>query len=235
MRKFLLPPGKLLLPLLFCHSVWATDFLPTLKKDATAHLVQFAKQAHWPKYQAKISPWLPQGAEQLPVCKAGLSIGPARHDLNPWGRIPYTLSCQSPKWTFRARVDVDLMLPVYHVHHAIAAGSDITSADIKREKTHIADVHSGFLTHSRDIVGFRARRNLRPGQVINAAMLAQPLLVKKGEQVVIRAESQGVSASTKGVAMQDGSQGDGIAVRNLSSGKVVTGWVVAPGVVKTRF
>jgi flagella basal body P-ring formation protein FlgA len=36
-------------------------------------------------------------------------------------------------------------------------------------------------------------------------------------------------------ALEGGGKGDGIKVRNSSSGRVIQGWVVEKGVVETRF
>jgi len=62
-----------------------------------------------------------------------------------------------------------------------------------------------------------------------------PLLGERGDQVLIRVEADGVAASMTGEALQSGSKGEGIRVRNHSSGKVITAWVVERGIVETRF
>jgi flagellar basal body P-ring formation protein FlgA len=60
-------------------------------------------------------------------------------------------------------------------------------------------------------------------------------LVEKGSHVVIKVQTAGFAASTKGVALQDGQLGQRIKVQNLSSGTVLEADVVAEATVQTIF
>src|SRR5690606_20873548 len=73
------------------------------------------------------------------------------------------------------------------------------------------------------------------GKEITLDQAEAPLLVERGDNVVIRVAQGGIQASMRGVALQSGSLGEGILVRNLSSDKEITAWVVENGIVESRF
>ena len=66
-------------------------------------------------------------------------------------------------------------------------------------------------------------------------MLTAPDLIKRGDEVVILAQKDGVSASMKGIALEDGSQGKKIRIQNSISGKEIRARVSGPGQVMTDF
>jgi flagella basal body P-ring formation protein FlgA len=86
---------------------------------------------------------------------------------------------------------------------------------------------AGFLDRRSDIVGKVARRTLLPGQAISSNSVALPKLVTIGAMVRLVFEEGGLVISTYASALQAGSAGDIISVRNLESGITLSG-VVAP-------
>ena len=50
-----------------------------------------------------------------------------------------------------------------------------------------------------------------------------------------KAGQQGFSATTRGTALTNAAIGEGVRVRNLSSGKEIQAWVIDKGEVETRF
>jgi flagella basal body P-ring formation protein FlgA len=67
--------------------------------------------------------------------------------------------------------------------------------------------------------------------VVHAGLLKRANLVKRGSKVEIIANFDGLDVRMRGEALADGGRGDRIRVKNLSSGRVVTGTVSGSGVV----
>jgi flagella basal body P-ring formation protein FlgA len=106
---------------------------------------------------------------------------------------------------------------------------DITSAE--EEITHVPD--QGL--KAEDIIGKRAIRPIRADQLILAGMIEDPPLVKKGSQVLIKAESDQILITTIGKVLEEGRSGDLIRVVNINSGKEIFARVKSPEVVEVSF
>lgn len=235
-RKTIFRYGKYFFPLWLCvFPVMATDFQQQLHDDAQHRLSHYAKQARWPRYTSNIAVWLPSNTDQLTPCQQALHIEPAQLNQPPWGRIPYTLSCSQPQWELRGRVEVEVRLPVWVANHNISRGTVLSADNLRRRTLAIDKLFSGFYTDRQQLIGKQAQRSVRAGQVLTPRQLSALLLVNKGDQVVIKVHGEGVSASMTGTALENGSQGDSVKVRNDSSGKLITAWVVSQGVVETHF
>jgi flagellar basal body P-ring formation protein FlgA len=81
------------------------------------------------------------------------------------------------------------------------------------------------------IVGKVARRTLLPGSPIPLNAVVVPRLVPSGAKVPLLFEEGNLAITAYGTALQAGSVGDVISVRNLASGLTVSGTVQADGSV----
>jgi len=82
------------------------------------------------------------------------------------------------------------------------------------------------------VVGMIARRTLLPGEVIRSHMVAAPVRVRSGANVRVIFEDRGVSVFSSGIALQSGSVGDTIRIRNSDSGVVISGTVQGAGYIR---
>lgn len=82
------------------------------------------------------------------------------------------------------------------------------------------------------LMGMRAKRTLRAGEVLTEEMLEPIPLVSKGSRVLLRATYGGVQVATAAVAESDGALGDVIPVVNIASGKTVHAYVIGQGTVE---
>jgi flagella basal body P-ring formation protein FlgA len=83
-----------------------------------------------------------------------------------------------------------------------------------------------------DIEGKIARRTLLPGRYIPLAAVRDAFLVEQGAAVQVLFVSGVLTISAAAVTLQPGSAGDMIKVRNLDSGKVLSGTIMADGSVR---
>ena len=83
-----------------------------------------------------------------------------------------------------------------------------------------------------EIEGKVARRTLLPGRLIPTGSVCEPYLVETGSPVTVMFVEGGLTISTKAVALQSGAAGDMIRLRNMDSGVVLSGIVLADGTVR---
>jgi flagellar basal body P-ring formation protein FlgA len=94
------------------------------------------------------------------------------------------------------------------------------------------DGQGPFVTSRSLIVGKAARLTLLPGHAIPFSGISNRKLVSNGAYVKLVFSEGDLEITTTGAAMQDGSIGDIVKVRNDDSGVTVTGAVQADGSVR---
>jgi flagella basal body P-ring formation protein FlgA len=116
--------------------------------------------------------------------------------------------------------------------NSLPRGSIIQSSDITMELRDISRLHRGFIEEAKSVVGKKLRQQIRKNQVITPSRLVAPLTVKRNNRVLIRASNRAIQVSMAGKALQNGSLGQIIRVKNESSNKEVDARVIAPGIVE---
>ena len=211
----------------------------TLQQQLTLHVQQrlddYLQTQAWPQGDSSVEVWLPAGANHVPVCQQAIHIEAADHDARPWGRQLYRMECLDPVWQLQARADVRLTLPVIISSRDLAKGHMVQANDLQNKPMEIHRLFRDFTINPADLLGRKVLRRVRVGQILTQEQLQARILVKKGDIVLIRAGSNDFSATMKGEAQQDGIEGDSVKVKNLSSGRIIQGWVVEMGIVETRY
>ncbi|MDR1979446.1 MAG: flagellar basal body P-ring formation chaperone FlgA [Synergistaceae bacterium] len=83
-----------------------------------------------------------------------------------------------------------------------------------------------------ETVGRSLRKNLSQGEAVPLSLLVNVPVIERGKSVTILVRSAGLTVKTKGEALEDGSLGDSIKVRNVASKAVLTAVVVADDTVE---
>jgi flagellar basal body P-ring formation protein FlgA len=107
---------------------------------------------------------------------------------------------------------------------AIAAGEVIKSSDVMIERRPKTDAIA-----IEDVLGFAAKRALKPGQVIRAGDVAKQELVGRNETVTIYYEAPGIVLTIRGKALDAGAMGDVVNVLNIQSKRTIQATVSGPG------
>jgi flagella basal body P-ring formation protein FlgA len=131
------------------------------------------------------------------------------------------------EYIVRARISASVVVTVAPV----AANEVLTDAHLtvgQRDITSIADP----VIDPIDAVGQTSRRSLRAGDVLRSSSLSAPVLVKRGDAVVMVARVEGVEVSTAGEALDAGARGASIRVRNSTSGQTLRMRVTGAGTVE---
>lgn len=84
----------------------------------------------------------------------------------------------------------------------------------------------------RVLAGKMARRTLLPGEPIPMNAVDDPKLVTRGVQVAIVFEEGGLSILGIGMPLQSGALGETIQVKNVDSGRIITGRVQSDGRIR---
>ncbi|USD36265.1 MULTISPECIES: flagellar basal body P-ring formation chaperone FlgA [Ferrimonas] len=177
---------------------------------------------------------LPRGVERLSPCEAPLSVDGNANGF-PGGQQQRQVSCPTPAWSLFVRAKVVMTATIPVARQKLVADQPISAEQLTWQQHQFRQRDRATLMTPDAIDGLRPKRSIRAGDPIRAGQLQSPLWVEKGQEVIIEASDGSFVASTKGVALAAGSQGEAIRVRNLSSGKQVSAYVVAPGRVKTNF
>ncbi|MDN6073208.1 MAG: flagellar basal body P-ring formation chaperone FlgA, partial [Enterobacterales bacterium] len=119
--------------------------------------------------------------------------------------------------------------------NTLERGAVISPSDIELKKRNISSSRAGVITNPDEVVGLTVKRRIRDLQPISPAQLDQPIMVDRGQRVVMIAEQDGIEARTMGEAMKKGRKGDMIKVKNESSQRVVSAVVDNIGVVRMLY
>lgn len=182
--------------------------------------------------KARISyPGLPADY-RLADCPAGITIDLVR-PLQP-GRNGVELSCRQPYWKQHLAIQLHVLRDVAVLAQNVNAGSALQSEDIRYIEQDTGELNRGFYTEGDALAGMIVRRSFRSGTVLSPDMIEDPLVIRRGETVVILIDRPGIHIEMKGTALADSSAGEQIRVRNNQSGKIITATAVRAGLVQVR-
>ncbi|MGJ4893030.1 flagellar basal body P-ring formation chaperone FlgA [Bradyrhizobium sp. HKCCYLS3077] len=107
----------------------------------------------------------------------------------------------------------------------------IRSGDLQVERRPRAEL-GGAEPASRELaVGMQMRRPARAGQALKTTDLAKPDLVQRDQAVTLIYQTAGIYLTTRGKALESGTEGDVVSVLNLQSKRTITGRVTGRGQV----
>jgi flagella basal body P-ring formation protein FlgA len=81
------------------------------------------------------------------------------------------------------------------------------------------------------VVGMQMRHSMRAGQALRVADLTKPDLVQRDQSVTVVFQTAGLYLTTRGKALENGTEGDVVSVLNLQSQRTVSGVVSGRGQV----
>ena len=114
---------------------------------------------------------------------------------------------------------------------ALRPGDSIGEGDLVWADLPDRQVSGNAVRDAAGLVGFSARRAIPPGQPVLISDLKAAKLIGKGQAVTLILDTPGMRLTARGVAMQDGGEGDVIRIANERSHAVVQGTVTAAGTV----
>ena len=111
----------------------------------------------------------------------------------------------------------------------------ITEDDIEVQKKDLANLPSDVITDPDAVLGKRTKRAIGAQTVLRPNLVEFPPLVKRGDVVVIIAETEGLKVTALGEVKKKGRFGERIPVINYDSKKIIYARVLDANTVKVEF
>jgi flagella basal body P-ring formation protein FlgA len=149
--------------------------------------------------------------------------------------IPFDLFVRSQDGDVREMrvvADVSIQVPVVVAARNIAPGAVLGPEDLAVRQKDISAAGEATLRGLSDAIGKRTRWQLSGGVPVRREYLEDPEALKRGDTVLIEAETGAVRITGKGVALQSGRVGETVTVRSQLSGKEMAGVLAAGRVVR---
>lgn len=137
--------------------------------------------------------------------------------------------------TANASAEIIPLIEVAVATRPIRPDETIQVEDVALARTPMMTPGRYYVTDLDEVIGKRAIRPLAVQVPISKSALAQPYLVRKGDQVTIEAKRKGLLIQTIGVTKAVGQVGQTVTVTNQESGKELRAKVVGPGLVRVEF
>ena len=130
---------------------------------------------------------------------------------------------------------VEVWGPVVVTRKPLGRYKPITEDDIMLQTLDLTHLSSNVVTDPAAVLGKRTKRAIGAQTPLRADSIELPPLVKRGDLVVIIAQSNGLKITTRGLVKQKGRLGDRIPVINVDSKKVLYGRVIDSNTVQVDF
>ena len=145
------------------------------------------------------------------------------------GKVNIRIRCQSASWGIFIPVDIQIFEPVVISRVTLPRG-----AVISRELLAVREVESSALNYTyfryiNQVAGTEATRPIQANSVVFTNMVKASAAIRKGDEVMIKAQVGSLSVRIKGLALQDGAIGEQIQVRNIQSQRIIRAVVTGSG------
>src|SRR5690554_6328412 len=150
---------------------------------------------------------------QIPTCNVPLQARPA-NSQNNGGRVTVRVECQDQTpWTRNIIGYVRIYQSIVVAQRALPRGTILSTADLTTREVDISTLRSQALSSGSQVQGMALRRAVSSGTALSLDMVTAPVLVRRGDTVVLTAQRGSIAIRQQGVAMQDGEAGRQIPVR----------------------
>lgn len=150
-------------------------------------------------------------------------------------RITVGIRCAgSTPWTLYVPVQVHASMAVVGVTHALPRGSVLSLDDLVIQSRPVQELPAQYLSDPSSALDMELTRAVTADTLLSPSLLKQPQLVSKGQQVTIVADGANFAVKMAGTALQNGSAGQLISVKNTTSGRTVQGVIVDAATIRVK-
>lgn len=155
---------------------------------------------------------------------------------NIGGNIAVKTQCQGEKpWSIYVSAKVSIYEDVLVAMNHLPRGTVIDESDIDFARINISEIGNYFADDFNQVIGKSLSRPIKRGSPIRLTQLKEPTVIKRGQEVVIEAQSSGIMVAAYATALSDGRIGEQIKVKNTQSNQIVKATVINQGRVGVRF
>lgn len=145
-----------------------------------------------------------------------------------FGPITVFISCASKKpWSLYIPATVTGYANILVSVQGIFRGTILEQKHLKVQKVDLSKAYYGYFTNPEELIGMQVSRTIPAGIIINQSFIELPDIIKKGQDIFIRASAKGINVQLKGKALMNGKLGQIIKIKNSSSGKIIQGKVIS--------
>jgi len=149
------------------------------------------------------------------------------------GKTTIGVKCKGSRpWSLHVPVTISVYKNVLVASRQLQKGRVLTEADIKMKKMDMAKLRHGFFEELKLGTGKKLKRRILAEAVLTPAMLKNPQLIRRGQQITIMAQSGRMTVRMEGKALANGAVGERIKVMNIKSSKKLEGVITSSGAVK---
>lgn len=131
--------------------------------------------------------------------------------------------------------DVQLYGSVLSAARTLKRDTVLAREDLKLTRRNITMLGPDIIQDPAGAIGQELKTTLQPGSILFSSLLKAPRVIKRGDMVVILAESGGIRVSVTGKARSSGGQGDLIKVKNMMSRKEIYAKIINQDQVQVEF
>jgi len=165
-------------------------------------------------------------------CSTPLDVSRPEHTREN-GNSTVKVKCHDRNaWQVYVPVRIYEYIDVLIAKHALPRGTYIQKSDVVTSRKEVSRLHGGYFTTLNDVNDMVLKRSLRKGQIVTPSIISPPRLVKRGESIIILAQSGNLTIRVKGRALMDGKKGDRIRVKNERTKRELHATVVSSGTVQ---
>jgi flagellar basal body P-ring formation protein FlgA len=128
----------------------------------------------------------------------------------------------------RMRLKIRVFKEIYVSSKKLLKNHIITAGDVELKRIELTNKRvRDFVTDESEIIGRRVLRMVSSNKHIKGSNLGEPLMVRRDDVVTVVAQKGSIYIELTGQAMQDGSKGDIIKVRNINSKRIINAEVIS--------
>jgi flagella basal body P-ring formation protein FlgA len=171
---------------------------------------------------------------RLAACPAPLAVEVAL-PRGTQSRVLARVACRNTVfWSLNVPVDIHRKADVLVMKRAVGRGENIATVDVVVQSRVLPGLSSPYVSRPSDLAGRLTRRPIPEGTAVTADALDAPLLIHRGQSVVLSARAGGLEVRAPGMAMADAAAEQRVRVRNLNSLKIIEGVADTAGVVRVN-
>ena len=214
-------------------------FVEVTKEDIKRAVSDFIYASiPWDREKVKIRNIRVRDNVILPKGKITYSVEPLKNtDFK--GSVPLPLHFKV-NGSFQKRIlvtaDIEVLAEVVVTKRPLRRHRRITEDDIEIREKNLAGLPSNIILDYEEVLGKRAKRDIGANTVLRPDLIEFPPLVKRGDVVLIVAESSGLRITALGMVKQrEGHRGERVRIENIDSKKSLYARVLDSKTVKVDF
>lgn len=165
----------------------------------------------------------------LAQCEMPLSFT-LNDSSNSGGNLTVHTRCEGAvPWSIYVPAQVSVFRELLVASRNLVRGDIVSRADVVSEIVNTSQLRQGQISETDSVIGQEVKRPISKGEPFRNASLDSPMVIKRGDPVIIELQSGSISVNSNGTAMANGRIGERIRIRNSQSDRIVSGQVVAAG------